>query len=268
MSILVDEEQVFGAPPPRDSDLASVTRALRVLQIVGAYNDGGIRFSDLTKTTGLSNATLHRLLQTLIHEGFVEQCALTRHYNLGFRFLSLGTQAANRYNIRDMAHDGLRRLAKNTEDTVFLSVPSYYDCVVVDRIEGTYPIKALAATVGSRRPLGVGSGALALLAFMPKQRREKAILRNAERADEFPQLKPEIVTRAVEETRAKGYAMAGEAILKGMTSISVVIPGPKKQPLAAISVAAIVERLAARRRELILSELQREVARISVVTNG
>ena len=253
---------IFGAPPPRSGDIESVTRALHVLQVIASCNDGGIRFSDLCKAANLSNATAHRLLQTMIHEGFVEQCSSTRLYNLGFRFLTLGAAAANRFNMRDLARASLQRLAKDTGDTVFLCVPSYYDSVVVDRIEGSYPIKALAATVGTRRPLGVGSGALALLAFMSDERRPQIIQRNADRKDAYPQLDPTLLRAAIEDARAKGYAYLDGIILKGMSSVSGVVRGPKGDPLASISVAATSDRLSAHRRAMIVEEIRREARRI------
>lgn len=257
-----NENAIFGAPPPRSGDVESVTRALQLLQVIASCNDGGIRFSDLCKAAGLSNATAHRLLRTLIHEGFVEQCASTKHYNLGFRFLTLGATAANRFNMRDVARASLQRLAKDTGDTVFLCIPSYYDSVVVDRVEGSYPIKALAATVGTRRPLGVGSGALALLAFMPEERCKDVIQRNADRKDVYPQLDPTLLRAAIAETRAKGYAYLDGMILKGMSSVSGVVRGLKGEPLAAISVAATTDRLSPHRRAMVVEEIRREARRM------
>jgi DNA-binding IclR family transcriptional regulator len=257
-----NEHAIFGAPPPRNGDLESVTRALHVLGVIASCNDGGIRFSDLCKAANLSNATTHRLLQTLIHEGFVEQCAATRLYNLGFRFLTLGATAANRFNMRDLARTSLQRLAKDTGDTVFLCIPSYYDSVVVDRVEGSYPIKALAATVGTRRPLGVGSGALALLAFMPEHRCRDIVQRNADRSDTYPQLEPNELRAAIEQTRARGYAYLDGTILKGMSSVSCIVRGLKSEPLASISVAATSDRLSPNRRAMIVEEIRRETRRI------
>jgi DNA-binding IclR family transcriptional regulator len=257
-----NENAIFGAPPPRAGDIESVSRALQMLQVIASCNDGGIRFSDLCKAAHLSNATAHRLLQTMIHEGFVEQCAATRVYNLGFRFLTLGAAASNRFNMRDLARLSLQRLAKDTGDTVFLCVPSYYDSVVVDRVEGSYPIKALAATVGTRRPLGVGSGALALLAFMPDEKCREIIQRNADRRDLHPELDATQLRVAVEETRAKGYAYLEGTILKGMSSASCVIRGTKGEPLASISVAATSDRLSPHRRGMIVEEMRREIRRI------
>lgn len=257
-----NENVIFGAPPPRSGDVESVTRALQMLQVIASCNDGGIRFSDLCKAAGLSNATAHRLLRTLIHEGFVEQCTSTKHYNLGFRFLTLGATAANRFNMRDVARASLQRLAKDTGDTVFLCIPSYYDSVVVDRVEGSYPIKALAATVGTRRPLGVGSAALALLAFMSEERCKDVIQRNAHRKDVYPQLDPTLLRAAIEETRTKGYAYLDGMILKGMSSVSGVVRGLKGEPLASISVAATSDRLSPHRRAMVVEEIRREARRI------
>ena len=51
-----------------------------------------------------------------------------------------------------------------------LSLPSGIESLCIDVEEGTYPIRANYLRVGSRRPLGVGAGSLALLAWLAYSR--------------------------------------------------------------------------------------------------
>src|SRR3546814_12823928 len=64
------------------------------------------------------------------------------------------------------ARPALIRLSRQFGDTVILSVPVGWESVCVDLCFGDYPIRANYLHVGSRRPLGVGPGRLALLMAM------------------------------------------------------------------------------------------------------
>ena len=151
----------------------SVARAMEILHIL-SFNasSSGMRFSDLQAQSGLSKGTLHRLLKSLVASGFVEQAAGSRVYYLGLEFLSMGERAANRLDIRAVTQPSLERLANLTGDTVMLTIRSGLDAVCIDRAEGSFPVKVLTQNIGTRRPLGVGSGALALLAAARVMMRE------------------------------------------------------------------------------------------------
>lgn len=61
----------------------------------------------------------------------------------------------------------MQRLARRTDDTVFLVVRSgdYGHCLHCE--EGSYPVKALVLQVGGMRILGIGSAGVTLLSALP-----------------------------------------------------------------------------------------------------
>jgi DNA-binding IclR family transcriptional regulator len=63
----------------------------------------------------------------------------------------------------------MMRIAEATGDTVFLTQRSGLDSVCVDRQEGTFPIKTFTLEIGMRRPLGVGTGSLAILSGLSEE---------------------------------------------------------------------------------------------------
>ena len=63
----------------------------------------------------------------------------------------------------------MARIAEATGDTVFLTQRSGLDAVCVDRQEGTFPIKTFTLEIGMRRPLGVGTGSLAILSALSEE---------------------------------------------------------------------------------------------------
>lgn len=249
--------------PAHADTVHSVKRALDILRML-SFNasSSGMRFSDLQAQSGLSKGTLHRLLKSLVSEGFVEQAAGSRVYYLGLEFLSLGERAANRLDIRAVTQPSLERLAQITSDTVMLTIRSGLDAVCIDRKEGAFPVKVLTQNVGTRRPLGVGSGSLALLAALSDEEVENVLRRNAMRLAPYPSVTVDALRKAVSDARQRGYAFNPGHLLKGMYGIGVTI-FLARQPVAALSVAAHYGRMEADRRRQIADHLRQEAARIT-----
>ena len=251
------------SPEPAGDTVQSVKRALDILRVL-SFNasSSGMRFSDLQAQSGLSKGTLHRLLKSLTNEGFVEQAAGSRVYYLGLEFLSMGERATNRLDIRAITQPSLERLAQSTGDSVMLTIRSGLDAVCIDRKEGAFPVRVLTQSVGTRRPLGIGSGSLALLSAFPDDEVENILRRNRARLSAYPTVSCESLGVAVLDTRQRGYAFNPGKVLKGMYGVGVAIT-LAKQPIAALSVAAHYGRMDASRRKLIAEQIKHEVARIT-----
>jgi len=258
----MDHNRGYGMTVSTDS-VRSVSRALEILHIL-SFNASstGMRFSDLQAQSGLSKGTLHRLLKSLVASGFVEQAAGSRVYYLGLEFLSMGERAANRLDIRAVTKPSLERLANVTGDTAMLTIRSGLDAVCIDRYEGSFPVKVLTQNVGTRRPLGVGSGALALLAAASDEEVESILRRNSHRLAPYPTVTVDKLRKAVADAREHGYAFNPGHLLKGMYGIGVTIY-LAKQPVAALSVAAHHGRMNLERRREIAAMLRREAENVT-----
>jgi DNA-binding IclR family transcriptional regulator len=242
----------------------SVERALEILRILAFSNAAaGMRFTDLMHQAGLTKPTLHRLLKTLVDKGVVERDRDTRLYFLGFQFLAFGARAANRMDLQLLARPSLERLAKLTKDTVYLLVRSGSESVCLDREEGSYPVKVLTQVVGTRRPLGNNSAAIAMLAALPDDEVEDLLRRNRSRLREFPRADLAEMRMAIDWARTHGYAESLGGMLQGMYSVAATILGLDGRPLGALTVSAIVDRMAPPRRAQIAGWLKQEAVRIT-----
>ncbi len=247
----------------RGSMVESVSRALDILKVVGQVNDRGIRLTELTSETGLTKSTAHRLVSTLIAAGFIQRYGPERRLYLGFEFLALGGTANNRLDMRSVVQPSLIKLAKATGDTVFMCVEHGLDAVYLDRVEGTYPVLAMTVGVGSRRPLGIGGGPLALLSHMASDKRHDIIRRNARRMTKYVDLSVDMLNSAISETRSRGYSYISGRVLQGVSTVGVAIMAGPDRPLAAISLTAIDERLCQSRLPAIVSLLKKEARHIA-----
>ena len=122
------------------------------------------------RSSGLTQATTHRLLQQLIDEGLVEQGERSKLYRLSIDFFALAARAGDGGGLRELCRPVAAAPGAALGDSVFLLVRSGFDAVCLDRCEGPFPIRTFTGDIGGRVPLGVGQGALAILALPARGR--------------------------------------------------------------------------------------------------
>ena len=244
---------------------SSVERACRVLR---ALSDPGVtRLTDIASATGLDKTTVLRLLEVLMNDGFVVRNPQNKHYSLGPELLVLGAAALARFDPRPLVRPSLLRLTGHFEDSVILSIPSGIESLCVDVEVGRYPIRANYLSIGSRRPLGVGAGSLALLAWMPEAERQAALAVIAPQLQRYPRITAKLLEARCIEARERGYAVLLDVVVERMGGISVPILGADGRPVAAISIAALNDRITSREAEL-AQALRREAATCEVLWSG
>ena len=240
----------------------SIERAAAVLRALAANGGNGNRLTDVARAVGLSKATTSRILGALVSEGFVEQDGETGLYFVGFTLFSIGNAAAERFGLASAAQPALQRLAERTGDTVYLSIRSGEEAVCIDRVEGAFPIKTLTLNVGDRRPLGVGAGSLALLAFGPDGAVDSSISANAMRYSQYSRLTTADIHELVEQARRLGYALNDQRVIPGMSAVALPVRNARGEPVAALSVAAISTRMDPERRADIVRWIARETQQL------
>jgi DNA-binding IclR family transcriptional regulator len=247
------------------SGAQTITRAIRALKLIAAQPTQGIRLVDFAERMGLRRPTAHRLLKALAAEGMLIQHADSRRYSLGPLVFELGLAAAHQFNLRDICQPVLSLLAEQTGDTSFLFVRSGNDAVCIARVQGTYPIQTPAVPVGSRQPLGVNAGGLALLSALPQQEVEEIIEAVAPRVGVYGNLDAEEMHELWARARKAGYAMIGNRAVPGVTAVGLPVMSETGLPIAAITAAAIHSRMTEARVAEILPLLRnatQEVARL------
>ena len=155
-----------GAAAPVSGTQAA-RRIVDLLKLMASHRGNGLRFVEIAELSHLERPTAHRMLKTLAAEGMVFREETSKRYFLGPLLLELGLAAARQFKLGELCTPSLRRLAELTGDTSFLFVRSGIDAVCLERIQGSYPIQTPSVPVGSRQPLGISAGGLALLSTLP-----------------------------------------------------------------------------------------------------
>ena len=240
-----------------------VPRVFAVIRALTTVQAEGARVTQLARTVGLTQATTHRLLQSLVSEGIVEQDERSKLYRLSIEFFALAAHAGNPGDLRTLCRPVLLRLCASLGDSIFLLARSGFDAVCLDRSEGPFPIRSFTGDVGGRIALGVGQGAMAILAFLPEAEREEVIRFNLSRVREYGVYDEVYLRTEIARVRQSGYAARNTGLLEGMAGAAVPICDPEGRAVAALSVGTIADRLNADRMPTVVELLKREAAALS-----
>jgi DNA-binding IclR family transcriptional regulator len=223
----------------------AVFRAVELLKLVGLNHGRGMMLTTLVASTGMDRTTAYRLLSSLVQTGLVERDE-HKTYRLGLEAMQLGLATMSRLPILERCRPMMLRLARRTEDTVYLVVRNgdYAHCIHYE--EGAFPVKALVLQVGGLRLLGVGSAGSALLATLPDE--EIDAFHARQRAD-LPSERRTLASlkRQVAQARRRGHANTDNLVAEGVSGVGVAF-GVTPGTFAAISVGAIRSRMREERR--------------------
>ena len=235
----------------------NMRRSLQVLRALGAHHEAGLAVNDVVAITQLERSTAHRLLTCLVEEQFAERDHATRRYRLGLESMRLGFASLKRAPLVATYQPVLQRLARLSEDTVYLLARQGDYTVCLAREDGAFPVKIFSTRIGDIRPLGIGVGGMAILAAADDEDIARVRAQHAPAFDAAG-LTPALMHKALNRTRRLGFSELVDTVTQGVGGVGAVIPD-RGTPFAAISIAAIKPRMSAGRRaelgELLLTTL-------------
>lgn len=229
------------------TEVGSLKRGVLLLKLLATAGPRGLSLTEITARVNLPHPSVHRVLQQLSVERLVDRHAELRRWRLGPLAFELGVAGSTMYDIRDLCDPTMDTLAEATEDTVYLVVRSGFDAVCLHRREGSFPIRTLVLEVGSRRPLGVGAGGLAILAAIAEEERTGVIERVAASLSPFGRLTADAVIEACVATRERGASLIEGTVSLGVSAVGMPFRDTMGQPIGALSVAALSQRMTAAR---------------------
>jgi DNA-binding IclR family transcriptional regulator len=231
---------------------------MQLLVAVGRHNESGSRLSELAKETGLHVATAHRLLSALTWDQMVSFDSYSKRYFLGLPLLEL-FDTGRQFGLRNQLHGALRRIAELTGDVVYLYLPMGNDILCADRVEGTFPVRALIRDVGARLPMGIGAGGLAILATLPDAQARGVVETNATRYREDHGLDADRVWQCVLNARRTGFGVNESMVLDDVTGLGMAVRNRSGAAVAAITVVSIASRMRGAHRRLVLAAIREAV---------
>ncbi len=239
-------------PAPRpvkkrtNGGVQSVTRALRLIDALGESR-GEVGIADLSKRVGLHLSTAHRLLTTLIQQGYCRQNPETGRYALGPKLFHLGDVCLGQIDLRQMARPFLERLSRETGETANLVVLDGHEALYLDKVESPQNLR-IFSRIGHRAPLYCTAVGKVLLAYRPEEESHallgeaplKAFTRNTIVA-------PTRLRRELVRVRERGFALDKEECEEGAYCVAVPVCNAQGRVEAALSISGPTVRLGDKR---------------------
>ena len=235
----------------------AVVRAITVLKALGrSTNAYGI--TELGTATGLSKATVFRLLGALENEGMVARDVSSGAYRLGPQVISLGASALSTTDLRAIAHDELVRLTNESGETATLEVLTDGEILVLDEVQARFLFGA-TPEIGRSWPAHATSTGKLLLALSdpvpPIPRLSRLALRTITSKTDFE--------RELAKVRHAGYAVAVDELEPGLVAMAAPVRNHLGYVVAALSINGPGTRLGPKRRRALIPKLCRAANRVS-----
>lgn len=218
----------------------TVAKAFKTLEaLVASDEPQGI--TSLSRALGLGKSNVHRLLSTLVSLGYARSLGDGK-YEATLRLWECGMHVLTRHDARRVASPYLVQLAKVTGETAYLSVFDGFEVVYVDKVDGEYPVRAVAR-IGERAPAYAVATGKAILAFQHKE-----IVASFPKLEAFtgrtttslPKLEAELC-----RVRQDGVAFNRGEWRDGVCGVAAPIRGSDGTVLMAIGISGPADRLKA-----------------------
>lgn len=235
----------------------SVLRAIAVLKTLGRSGESyGI--TELGTATGLSKATVFRLLGALENEGMVARDANSGAYRLGPELITLGASAQCAADLRVIAHDELLRLARETGETATLEVLLAGEVLILDEAKGRFLLCG-TPEIGRRLPAHATSTGKVLLALT----KPEPVMPHLTRVGPKSITDREAFDRELARVRKQGFACAIDELEPGLVALAAPVRNHAGFVVGAVSVNGPALRIHAKRRRTLVLELRGAADRIS-----
>jgi DNA-binding IclR family transcriptional regulator len=205
-------------------DTNKSSTALRALQVMEMLGTAGrpLSVAEVAEGIDADRSTAYRMLMTLMEAGYVRRDASEKHYQLGYKLLSLTKGLLNDGERTELVGAALNRISAETQETAHYSVFDRDACVLVQRSKGTQLV-AVDFQIGDRSPLHCSSAGKVLLAYMDMRRVEEIMSRGLPRYAVNSLTTPEALREEFVRIRAQGYSLDDREFHDDMRCVSVPV---------------------------------------------
>lgn len=144
---------------------ATVEKALQLIEEL-SRTGGAAGVSQLGRQLRINKSTVHRLLETLVRRGYVQQEWQGGRYGLTLKLWELGIGVVQDLSLTRAVRPLLEREAAATGESTMLGVVQDQEVLILDKVDSSQPLQ-ISSPLGARVPIGNSSLGRVLLAFQP-----------------------------------------------------------------------------------------------------
>jgi DNA-binding IclR family transcriptional regulator len=236
----------MSAPQPRNrATVQAIERGCRILDFL-SKDKRGYSIQDLSSELDLPKPTVHRILSTLRHFGYVTQDETSKEYRLGFRLVELGYTVLDQVDLRKVAEPLLDQLASVVQETVHLVILDQGESVYLDKVEKVSDPKSLrmVSRIGMRNYAHSCAVGKVLLASLPAPERDEIIAQKGlPRMTKNTIVSSRQLDKHLADVKTQGYAVDNEENEEGIRCVAAPIKNDRGEVIAAVSISGPSVRL-------------------------
>lgn len=242
----------------------SADRALHVLEYLSRNGSAGL--VELTRSLGIPKSSLHSILRTLEHRGWIETDATRSEFRLGMNALLTGASYVDQDIVVARTSDVLDTIAAITGETVHLGRLEGDDVVYMAKRESSHPLRMFSA-IGRRLPAHATALGKAMLAELDDAKVLTTVTSPLLKITDHTIGTPEELVDRLAVVRADGYAIDDEEAALGLRCFAVALPftSPSRD---AISCSVPFARLDDARQQQIIDLLLETRNKLARQANG
>ncbi|KMY29496.1 IclR family transcriptional regulator [Lysinibacillus xylanilyticus] len=234
-------------------------RAMTIAKVLASEaSENSLSISELSAKCNLPLSTLHRILKAMIKEGMIEQDDQTKQYRLGTIWMELGLQVYDTMDYISKIRPELERLAREVEESVYLSKPAGLDTIIIERIDSAANPIRIYDQLGIRIPMHIGAANKAILATMPVSQAME-IIEQLIPHEEIAELEAQL-----EQIRLQGFAISHGERTAGTSSIAVSILNGFNEVVGAVSIGFVSFNVSAEHINTLTERLMETGKRVSM----
>jgi len=255
------ERTVTKKPKARRMRLSSVANSIRLTKAF-SENEFEMGISALATKLGLAKSTVHRLASTLVEYDILEQNRENGKYRLGLALFELGTLVRRKMDVMSEAQQQIHALADLTGETVQLAILDHLSVLYI-RIRESRQAVRMSSGLGSRAPAHCTSVGKALLAYQPAEIVKQVLDLGLKRYTPNTIIEPAALVDELAQVKSRGYAIDDEEIEPGLRCVAAPIRDHSGEVVAAISVAAPIQRMTKKAVQATVPSVQASAEAIS-----
>ena len=219
--------------------IQAVDRAMRIIDLFDEYTTE-LKITEISVRIGLHKSTVHSLLKTLMHHGYIAQDEENGKYRLGLKLVEKGQLLLQGLDIRSVAKRLLGLLSTSTGQTAHLVILSGREGVYIDKIEGERAAIRYSY-LGRAVPLHCSAVGKVLAAYQP-ERKLQELLAGYTYTSHTPHTitSKEAFLQELQQVRLCGYAIDNEENEAGVRCVAAPVFDHAGHIVAAISVSTMV----------------------------
>ena len=240
----------------------AVDRAARIILMLGTRTRE-MNLAEIAAATGYHKSSVHKILATLSHHGFLDRNETTKRYSLGVALVRCGQAALNNLQINRSTKSCLKELADYSGETANLAVLSGTRMVIVDVIESAVELR-VSPPIGTMDSVINKSNGKAVLAFLPDSLVSTIIKREGLPARTKNSVtSPKSYRSELTKVRKQGYATDIEEFQEGISAVSAPVFNSEGHVFATLSIVGPAFRMTREKMRLYGEKCARVAAQLS-----